>query len=277
MKRLLLIIFVIVGIVAAVYFYQYGGGKTETPVEQQNLAASQMEVQTGKAVRKDSLVPGNNKTTVDNTRNEKDLDERKDLKLQQFKDKFGKDLVIAFDERGRLASVKGKMGSNMKADEGFTPDDPQKAIKRAKEILEAAGSLIGLNSSLPLGDPRVKTGNISAQVYFQEFVRDVPVAPVGNITVDLGPEGELIGLYSDYNGDLKVGNSFRIDSSQAKDMAVSAAITNESTGLKTEGGSRVIWTNGNEGRCAYDFTVGSRQVIVDAETGKVIFQRDRRM
>src|SRR4051812_18008694 len=63
---------------------------------------------------------------------------------REFQERFGEELVAQFDTRGRLVSIKGRPGQGKFAAPDFNPAEPQQAVARAREILEKAASLIGL-------------------------------------------------------------------------------------------------------------------------------------
>jgi hypothetical protein len=182
---------------------------------------------------------------------------------------------------GRLVSARGKPGAGRRAGTAFRPEDPRQATARAKEILAAAGPLLGLSAEHPLEEPTVRGTEVSAQVFFRETAAGVPVAPAGTVSIDLGPQGELLGLHSEYVPEVRVRNEVRLGADEARSRAV-GAVADQSSGLRAEGGSRVVWIVGNalagaaDGRHAYEFTVQGRQVVVDAATGAVLYQRDRR-
>jgi hypothetical protein len=172
----------------------------------------------------------------------------------------------------------------VRAHSGFDPNDPQKAIERAKEILAEAESLLGVQAHQPLSQPIAKTGAVSAQVFFREEVAGLPLSPSGNVTVDLGPQGELVGLHSDYVRDVKVENSPQLDRESAKQRALLALSDTEASNPgKPEGGAHIIWIaqrlnpgESTSARHAFAYLYQGRQVVIDAQTGSILSRRDRR-
>ena len=189
---------------------------------------------------------------------------------EKFKDKFGGDLQAVYQPDGRLAIIKGASRA-IPAAKGFRSDDPQMAIARAKEVLEAASAMIGVHAELPLENPIARGNEMATQVFFQETSGGISIAPTGTVTIQLGSEGEVKGLYADYMPDIQIGNDVAVDAAQARKAV---------EGTRVEGGSQVIWMMdaGSPATAlhAYQYSADGRQVIVDAQTGKVIFKRDRR-
>lgn len=184
---------------------------------------------------------------------------------ESFKERFGGELKFEWGESGRLVSIRGSSAS-VSAGADYRSDDPQSAISRAKDILEAAGVLLGVQSGLPLENPIAIANAASAQVYFQETLGGVPLAPLGKVTVDLGPKGELLGLDSSYMPNIAPKNA--VDS---KNMSGSQS-------------KLIVWVSSNrdgEGRAtsryAYDSMVNGLEVVTDATTGESLFRRDRRV
>ena len=189
---------------------------------------------------------------------------------EKFKDKFGGDLQPTYQPDGRLAIIHGAAHATPAA-KGFRSDDPQMAIARAKEVLEAASAMIGVHGELPLENPIARGNEMATQVFFQENMGGIPLAPTGTVTIQLGSEGEVKGLYADYMPDIQIGNDVEVDAAQARKAV---------EGTRVEGGTQIIWMMdaGSPAKAihAYQYSADGRQVIVDAQTGKVIFKRDRR-
>lgn len=200
-------------------------------------------------------------------------------KGDELKKRFGRDLMITFSG-GRLASVRGGPGFGARAGAGFRIDDRRRVVARAREIVEAAAGLLGLRPDFPLGDPALNQSAVSAQVFFEQTHHGIPLAPRGAVTVDLGPQGELLGLYSDYVPDVSV--SVDPGGSRADEEKITAEQARIRAGVgyreQAEGGRQVYWLLGisPSARLAYEFIVEGNRVVVDAGTGAVLSRRDRR-
>jgi hypothetical protein len=200
--------------------------------------------------------------------------------IAKFHEKVGAELRVGLTREGRLESARGAPGTGARAGADFTPDDPQKAIARAREVLAAAREAMGVDDELPLGMPIAKASATSAQVFFHETLEGVPLAPVGTVSVDLGPQGELLGLSSDYLPGVRVVNA-RTHTADELLKSAATAVPGVTSALKPSGGSPIIWVAQNsagavEGRHAYEYQVQGHQVIVDASTGEILRKRDHR-
>jgi hypothetical protein len=200
---------------------------------------------------------------------------------KDFSGRFGAELKASRDERGKLMAIRGAPGSGERAGTGYSPEDEAQVRLRAREILAAAAGLLELEADSGLGEPRVRTGPVSAQAWFPQRVDGLEVEPAGGVTVDLGSQGELLNLSSDYVPGVQVTNQRSLVPDQARARA-EAAVPGESGSLPTVGGKPVIWVTRSGpggapvGRQAYDFNVAGRQVVVDAGDGEILFKRDRR-
>lgn len=203
----------------------------------------------------------------------------RDALWKNFREKFGQDLEPRFSSDGHLISVRGRPGRG-KPHPGFSPEDPRKALARAKEILEAANDLIGVTPDWPLEQPIAKGSKISAQVYFKEAASGVALAPFGSVWVDLDSQGGLLGLDSSYVPHPEVVNSASLDSGDAR-MRALASVPDGGSSLKVVGGDAVLWVERDpngvaQARYAYQYYVQGRQVIVDASSGAILHKRDVR-
>jgi hypothetical protein len=197
-----------------------------------------------------------------------------------FRESFGSDLQVEWGTNGRATGIRGVPGKGERAGPDFKSADSRLAIARAREILEAAHDLLGLDEDLPLSSPVARGGDVSAQVYFQESYDGVPLAPVGGVTVDLGAQGEVLNIHSDYVRDVKVVNERKLNPDQTRSAAI-AAIPDQASSLTTVGGNPVVWVSRTPdgtatGKYAYEYNVQGRQVIVDAANSEILFRRDRR-
>ncbi len=183
-----------------------------------------------------------------------------------FKAKFGSDLQSEFTPDGKLIAIHGTIGSGQFANSDFRPNDPEKVIMRAREVIHEGRPLLGVRSNWPLDQGVAKEGSISAQVFFNETYDGIPLAPVGSVKVDLGSKGELIALYSDYTSDVHIRNKTVLSQAQAQLKAFSSK----------DSGSKVIWVMGQDAYYAYRFMVQGHQIIIDAQTGQVLSRRDQR-
>ncbi len=194
---------------------------------------------------------------------------------QSFQEKFGSGLQGDFMADGTLVTVRGMPGKTEFAKNSFDLRNPQSVIARAKEIVTAASGLLDVRQSSPLGEPTVQGDQYSAHLMFPQTSEGLPLAPKGAISIDLGSKGELLGLYSDYIRDLQVTNQHRIGQDEAASLAQGSAASQTSSS-RPEGGREILWVSGSAGKRAYEFFIDGKQIIVDAETGAILAQKDKR-
>lgn len=199
----------------------------------------------------------------------------------RIKGRFGPELSVSLSPEGRLLSIQGEIGKGTGAKTGFRADDEARVLARAKEILEAVRGPLGADPS-KLRRPEYRGDTVSAHLTFVQTVGGVPVAPGGILSLDLGPRGEVVGLYSELLPDVRVANSVRLEREQAQRVAENA-VSSEKGGASVAGGGLVVWVrraadtqDAGTGRLAYDFTIRGFEVVVDAETGALLFKRERR-
>lgn len=190
-----------------------------------------------------------------------------------FKKKFGSNLEADFLPDGRVAAIRAVPDRDQKKKASqFDPRDPKKIMDRARDVLDSARGLIGVEKDSPLGDARVRVGDLSAKVTFRESHEGLVVLPRGSVTVSFGAEGEILSLSSDYAQGISVRNQVRVDAETARSRALSALADMNS---KATGGNLIIWQSGAVSLKAYEYWVQGRQIIVDAESGTVITIRDQ--
>lgn len=173
---------------------------------------------------------------------------------KEFTRRYGSDLEPRYSTDGRLASLRGT-GTPARSFQATS----EGAEKRALEVLAAASALLGIEDALPLSNPKSVVTPNSGQVHFQESYEGSPIAPYGTVSVRLGAQGELLGIDSMYVPGVRPSN--RRPSSPGP-------------------GSLVVWlsspTPGSGARWAYETRENGQQIVRDAETGAVLFRRDRR-
>ncbi len=129
---------------------------------------------------------------------------------------------------------------------------------------------------MPLSEPVIAADGVSAQVAFRQSKDGVVVSPVGSIQMHLGSQGELLSCNSEDVSPLQVGNERKLDGAAARAYAEATATAN--TSLRTQAALPVRVMEINMGspstaQHAYQFNVQGHQTIIDAATGKILFQR----
>lgn len=180
---------------------------------------------------------------------------------EHLKKVFGQGLSLQFSADGGFESATGNLAQGLASSKDFNSKDEASVRLRAKEVLKEVLSESGSSDSISINEGVVTTGEHSAQVFFQQNHDGVSFEPSGRFTVDLGPQGELLGAHSDLvNGYEVIGEFVKAPPSQ--------------NSLK------IFWidtsTTPPKARASYQTYEKGRQIVTDATTGQVIFQRDRR-
>jgi hypothetical protein len=209
---------------------------------------------------------------------------------ENFVDRFGYHLQPVYSQNGELLSIQSIEGQSIElskravqeASSGFHSSHPGEVKIRAREILNAAKELIKIDPAWPLDREEVRSGPVSAQVFFQETYQGMPVLPGGSVKVDLGSAGELLALHSSYRPSVEIVNQPVLSSDQAKAQALQFIRQQEAEGLSSDKfhagpGTKVVWVETNQGHIAYQFHLHGREIVVDAKTGEVLYSHDKRI
>lgn len=189
---------------------------------------------------------------------------------------FGPNLYPQFTLTAQLISVRGSPQNQKTSNGNFDPQNNFQAIKRAKEIISAASQLLGLHPSWPLEYVVSHGSSISAQVFLSESYEGMRVAPSGHIKVDLGPEGQLLALYSDYVSPEHVKKVANLSTSEAGLKALTIVTQMSGKQFQPSIGEKIIWVTGNQGYLAYEYKIRGQVIVIDADTGRVLSSRDKR-
>ena len=92
--------------------------------------------------------------------------------------------------------------------------------------------------------------------------------------MSLDQKGKLIGLESDYVSNISIQNYERLSRKDA--LSYANALKKNDNSILTRGGRKIVWLQGNNGYFAYEFFVSGKKVIVDADNGNILFQKDMR-
>ncbi len=196
--------------------------------------------------------------------------------LDTFLNKYGNNLQVKLSKKGKLESATGNPRADSNNVNGFRPNDSRAVINRAQEILNHAKDHIDFKKDFPLDDYKVQIGNFTAQVFFIETHKKVPLEPRGSVSVDLGPKGELLRFDNDYVSDLKILNKDLLSIVQAKNFLLKNETWITNNIIASE--RKILWVvTQNAALWAYEFFIKGYKFVVDAETGAVILKKDERI
>ncbi len=197
----------------------------------------------------------------------------------QFKSKYGEDLIAQFTPDHLLSSIQGRIGQGAPQGVDFDFRDERQIKARAEAIIRELSVLIGERPDWPIEFSEIRLGPGSGQVYFQQTYQGLKVKPMGGVKVDLGPSGEIIGLYSDYAAQVQSVTPASLSESVVREKAREALTRQSLPGLSLSSippGQKIVWVSGGAGRVAYEFFVQGRNVVIDAQQGRTLLFRDRR-
>lgn len=189
--------------------------------------------------------------------------------------RLGKKLSARF-EQGRLLEMSGTLDDGERA-KGFDPSSKVSVVNRAREVARWIGPYVGVPQD-QWSSARVVTGTSSAQVYFEQSRDGLPLLPAGVVSMDFGPDGQLLSLTTRLFPDVQIQGEEKIPHTLAESIAREGSAAN----MPSLGGRRVLWVphpdpsaNQTLAYRAYEFFVGPKQILVNATTGHVISSRDR--
>ncbi len=187
------------------------------------------------------------------------------LSREAFLRKYGDQLKIDVNQ-GRVTRMDGvairteSLNPEQKV-KSFRPSHEGDLVMRAKEILADSRKLIGANDKTQFGDPITTPGVSSGQVVFPQTVSNVPLIPGGTVSLLIGPEGELRALDSSVYPDYTVQNSVTLSQPDSSRVVLYVA----------EAEPKAILHYG------FETIVRGVQTITDAQTGTVLYTRDRKV
>lgn len=181
--------------------------------------------------------------------------------------------VEKYGDRLRLESYEGRVirvdGSGIPSD-GFTdtqklarfrPSSESEAAARAREVFANARRLLGIPDDAEFIAHPPTTGESTAQVILQQSNKGIPVSPGGTVTILLGPEGEVLSIESSIYPKIEVANRASLDPPEASREIL----------YVTQSSPVAIVHH------AYETRERGIQKVVDAETGVVLLERNRRV
>lgn len=187
------------------------------------------------------------------------------LSREAFLDKYGEKLGITFAGNTVVRldgiAIRSEDLSHGQKIKEFRPAHLGDLIARAREILGDARSLLGISQEMEFGEPIATPGESTGQVVFQQTHAGVPILPGGSITILVGPNGELRTLDSSVYSSIEIANALTLPQPASSRTVLYVMEADPKTIL----------------RYAYETMTKGIQTVNDAQTGVVLFTRDRRI
>jgi hypothetical protein len=188
------------------------------------------------------------------------------LREEDLLRKYNEGLKLSFDSAGRLARIEGAhlnsadlQGSNRVP--GFRPASESDLRLRAEEVFSDTSQLLGAARNTAFMGPTLQTGDTTGQAFYQQSVDGVPVYPGGNVSMVIGPDGELRAFDSSVFARVQVLNQ-AILPQPADSRKILYVTESHPTALL---------------RYAYETREKGMQRINDAQTGELLLERDQKI
>ncbi len=193
------------------------------------------------------------------------VEENSPLTREAFATKYG-DAFEFSEYEGRVIRIDGSGISSEKFDPGqkimgYRSLDAVQVSSRAREVFENTRHLLGVpdSSEVIMHPPTV--GEFTSQVVFQQSENGVPLSPGGLVTILLGPDGQIITVDSSVYPKTEVAN----------DASLERPATAREILFVTQSAPVAIL------RHAYETRDRGIQKVIDAQTGAVLLEKDRRI
>jgi hypothetical protein len=198
-------------------------------------------------------------------------------------DPWGAHFEVTRNEEGEWVAIEGSLKASVPAASGaFHSLQPDSVLRQAEAVLSDLGPLLGVPAALPLGAPQVRVGPRSAQVFYQQTYRGVPLWPSGTWRVDFGPEGQLLRLDRDRVQVLRIlpegGPSGALPGGAwGGGGGWATSVFGNAFGGPPAAQELLIWIESRGvGRWAYRTQRRGQLKIVDAQTGQVLWNQNLR-
>jgi hypothetical protein len=181
--------------------------------------------------------------------------------LEQFK-KENPQYKVEQAKDGRVISLVLNGSEGFKSHRpvaSFHPNHRDQVLAQAEAILNELSGVLGIQSQMTLGLPQVSSTDLSAQLVYQQTLENVPLVPAGPVSLVLGSDGSLKRLDSTYQPKVVVVNQRKLAGP----------------------GRPIMWIEAYEPVAQVRHANESRekgiQTILDAEDGRVILTRDKKI
>lgn len=200
----------------------------------------------------------------------------------RFLQKYGRSLEPDFSPQGVLLSIRTPHEGGLTRASDFNSENSESILSRSREILGDLKEVLGVSLE-HLGDVVVRGTSISAHAYYRQNIDSIPLQPYGTVSMDLGPQGELIGFYSTLVPGAHLRNHRTLSVGEVRAIVLSTL--NPRPAHFSEGGA-IIWVpapgNLNGGRTseayhAYSYLADGVEIIANAENARILARRDRKI
>jgi len=187
------------------------------------------------------------------------------LTREEFAAKFGEKLEFTIHE-DRIIRVDGSgiPRDGFAKDQtitGFRPGSDADVIARGREVFAAARKMLGIPETAEYTMAPPNKGESTSQIVLNQTEKGVPISPGGLVTILLGPDGEVRAIDSSIYPKTEIVNTVSL---ARPDAAREILFVTQSAPVAIL-------------RHAYETRAGGIQKVVDAESGEILLERDRRI
>jgi hypothetical protein len=176
-----------------------------------------------------------------------------------------------------VSPVARKTASDLKHGKKFDPQNRFIVMDHARTLIKELGPKFGIKEYPKTENYQIKTGKFSAQIFAKQDFQGVPVNPGGSLTLDLGPNGEVISFNSSFYQDLEATNHPDGNEKVIQEKVLEFAKASFEPS-KLEGGSLSFRVEGQKkGRFIREYSYAGQKIIVDAHDGNPIRIKDSRV
>ncbi len=214
-------------------------------------------------LREPSRMPAAEKRAIQ-TESESEL-KGEPLVAEDFNRKYGERIVYQSYE-DRVVRIDGarnrveELASDQKTPD-FRSSNQSALVARGREILVDAREILGIPREAQFLAPIVNPGELSGQVTFQQSLGGVPISPGGLVTIVIGSEGELRAVDSSIYPVVEIAS---------QRQGPVPAYHREILYVTQSNPVAIV-------RYAYESRNEGVQKIIDANSRKLLFERDRRV
>lgn len=157
---------------------------------------------------------------------------------------------------------------------GFSLKNRDQILERANEVLQTAMENQKINQKISWLPGEATVTPYSAKVEYRQKAGDLPTFPWGNAVVNLADQGEVTRAEIEWLEDIEEPDPATLQADEVHDT-----VSEVSTAQNIQVGRVIAWIPAGTKKAvaAYEVIADGVQYIVDGNTGKVLFKRDRRV
>jgi hypothetical protein len=209
------------------------------------------------------------KLSIDHESTEKLLTQKLGLKEPKFK--WEGNLLIRIENTGALGKTSTSQNNQMIKD-------------TAHAMIKVLAHDLGANlETTPLQIASMQQNTVSTQVTFDQTVSGVGMSNWGHVHLEFTPDGELISMDSSVLPNPVLANQKKLSPEQARNVGASMDPDRfPNSGDSSNTFREILWpvevkSDSSKLIHAYEITRRGQKIVIDAESGKIVSQKDVRI